>query len=653
MQTLSVDQLIGQKVGKYRIERLLGRGRLSAVYLAQSLLTRRTDALTLYIVPDRFAPDARQRFLTRFLKEASVVSALQHRHILPIYEYGEQAGHPYLVTPYMMNGSLADMIKRQGPHTHTDGLTILEQVAAGLENAHSRGHIHGTLKPANIVVNNDGSLQVAGFGLMHMLQLSGIERSNYPYAHLLSVAETFMIAPEYIAPEVVQGKSIDARSDIYALGAILYELLSGKPPFTGANVLDIALQHVKHEAPPLRLVSSDVPVGLSAVVNQALERDPERRFQQVNELVEAFAQVSCGVTGKLYSVATLQSVPHKNMPTGTTASMQPAMQNERQTTGSWQLVPPIVTGKLNAVNPAALPRNNNRQEQSLPSTTGQMQTFMPPTTTSFSQKPAMPNIQETPAQEQVAPQAQNREAMRSFDWWSMAGPPPASLTSTAKPGETASVRAIERSQPQEPLHLSNNQAIDWNVQPVKPRPLAAPRPGAKRRDAKLSRRKVVAMLAIGGAVAAGGFAAFNLTHAMQGGNQANMGAKTIKQQGTQPQAATGNNNTKMGNAPAQNGTVIGANNMAVNSSLDFINPQDHKTSLLIHLPNGNFVAYEKACTHQGVLVQYNPQLHLLVCPAHGAMFDPANGGKVVQGPATTPIAKVAVRVNSDGSITTG
>src|SRR5579884_3264199 len=253
MQALSLDQLVGQTLDGYRVERLLGKGRLNAVYLAQNLASRRTDALTLYLTPESFPPESRQRFLKRFLKGATAVSALQHPHILPVYAFGEYQGCPYLVTPYTMHGSLADELKNRGRYEHPEVLKILKQAASGLDYAHKKGYIHGTLKPSNLVLKNrEGELMVAGFGLLHMLQSSGLVRTNRPYAHLFSIADTLMIAPGYVAPEIVEGKSIDRRSDIYALGAILFELLSGQPPFSGKDPLEVAQWHVKQSAPALR-----------------------------------------------------------------------------------------------------------------------------------------------------------------------------------------------------------------------------------------------------------------------------------------------------------------------------------------------------------------------------------------------------------------
>jgi len=345
MQTLVVDNLVGQVLGTYRVERLMGQGRLNAVYLARHLENDSSVAVTLYILPESFSSEARQRFMQRFRKEGSALVALHHEHILPVHDFGEYQGYPYLVTPYMMNGSLADLLKKEGRLEHERVLEILEQIVAGLEYAHARKVIHGTLKPANIVLNAEQEMQVAGFGLMHILQKQGIVPSDQPYAHLYSIVDTFLAAPEYLAPEIVQGQSIDMRSDVYALGIILYELLAGKVPFTGSTPVETARKHVEQTIPLLRTQRPDIPIAISSVVNQALDRDPARRFQKAGELVEAFSQASLGAT----SAHSVYRAPRSTDPAATQLDRSPDLKGSSQSTGSWQFKPPIMTSKLEIV----------------------------------------------------------------------------------------------------------------------------------------------------------------------------------------------------------------------------------------------------------------------------------------------------------------
>ncbi len=359
MQTVSTDQLVGQTVGHYTVKSLLGRGRLSAVYLAQHPTQSTAAALTTFIIPERFSAETRTRFAQRFTREAAALTALSHRNLLPIYEYGEQFGYPYLITPYMTNGSLADILQRQGRCTPTYALEVLEQIAAGLEYAHSKGIVHGTLKPANILSGTEQNLLVAGFGLVHMLQMRGIEQNDQPYSYLLSIADTFLYASTYIAPEVVQGQPIDPRSDIYALGIILFELLSGRPPFSGTSPLDTALQHLQRPLPSLHKLSPDIPISMELVINHALAPDPSQRFQRVSDLVEAFAQVCKGAVNRPQRAHNNEAAFLLDEPKA--ARDLQNVPEEEVSIGGWQLTPPIMTGKLLA--PRASVKTNSMPTQ--------------------------------------------------------------------------------------------------------------------------------------------------------------------------------------------------------------------------------------------------------------------------------------------------
>ncbi len=687
MQTLSVDRLVGQTLGNYRVERLMGQGRLSAVYFAQNTLTNINGALTLFIVPERFSQDARARFIQRFRKEATALTALQHAHVLPVHEYGECQGHPYLVTPYMTNGSLADVIKRQGRYEYTDVLDILEQLVAGLEYAHRRGVIHGTLKPSNIVSGDDQTLLVAGFGLMHMLQMRGVEQDDRPYGHLFSIAETFLAAPEYIAPEIVQGQSIDKRSDIYALGIILFELLNGKPPFSGQKPLDVAKMHIQQSIPSLRTLHPDIPMAVISVVNQALDRDPARRFQSASELAEAFAQAVVGASGNMRRRDRNDDLPET-----------PA---RGYSTSNWQLMPPIVTGKMAAMNtattkkPASVPselatENSDAWQLTPPVVTGHLEAAetprrpeAAPSRVSQPESPLFtpPVKPRPPAYPTFVPPLSEPAAQRIAS--SMQPEPPVPVRKESRPEEKRPEWWEQSSQSSGPLVLPGSEANPWEAdqweadqweadqwgdapawsQPVTGRRSRSFTSGRRTHNNKtrtdtrsagrnIGRRKVVALLATGGVVAAGVL----IGARMHLGSQPTS-ANTTPQQ---PQGQQGNTAPapakKPGNtapAPTQKpvaagqGVTIGSTTMALNTAVTFNNQQD----LLIRLPDGRFVAYNRACTHQQVPINYDPATQKMVCPAHGAIFDPAQNAKVLLGPAATPVAAVKISVNANGTIT--
>jgi len=702
MQTVSTDQLVGQTVGHYNVKSLLGRGRLSAVYLAQHPTQSAAVALTTFIIPERFSAETRTRFTQRFTREAAALTALSHRNLLPIYEYGEQFGYPYLITPYMTHGSLADILKRQGRCTPTYALEVLEQVAAGLDYAHRKGIVHGTLKPANILLSTDQNLLVAGFGLIHMLQMRGIEQNDQPYSYLLSIADTFLYASTYIAPEVVQGQPIDPRSDIYALGVILFELLSGTPPFAGSSPLDTAMQHLQRPLPSLHQISPDIPISMELVINHALARDPSQRFQRVSELVEAFAQVCKGIVNRPHSTQSNEAAFLLDEPK--------AVQNlqnvpeEEVSIGGWQLTPPIVTGKL--LTPRALAGNNVVSAQATPAkplspdgwqilppiVTGRMASVRPsqpmPTAKpvvppavapapaiSFLQQPAQRDVaartheQPQPVQYKqeaqaappvsplpIAPTVGKDDLMNTPTWWIQA---PSVAPAPSMKAQEASLRLPNQEQKKS---MAQNKQVPPSDDGMRIRPAKRPR--------NVGRRRVIATIAAGSVVAAGALIAgkMNLahlvtqlnTHTAQGdttaaGQQKPTGTPGTPKGGTTPgTTGTPKGGTNPGNTgTAPTGKVLGATSLTANTAMDIVNPADGKAGLLIHLPNGHFAAYERACTHEGVEVNYDPMTHTLVCPAHGAVFDPLNKAAVLQGPATRPLASVAFRVNADGTITAG
>jgi serine/threonine protein kinase/Rieske Fe-S protein len=661
MQTVVVDNLVGQVLGTYRVERLMGQGRVNAVYLARHLENESTVAVTLYILPEKFSSEARQRFMQRFRKEGSALVALRHEHILPVHDFGEYQGYPYLVTPYMMNGSLADLLKREGRLDHEYVGEILEQIVAGLEYAHARKVVHGTLKPANIVLDAEQKMQVAGFGLMHILQKRGIEASEQPYAHLYSIVDTFLAAPEYLAPEIVQGQSIDTRSDVYALGIILFELLAGKVPFTGSTPIETARKHVDQAIPLLRTQHPDIPIAISSVVNQALDRDPARRFQRAGELAEAFAQASLGATSS-HNAYKVQGSTNR---AATQSDRSSSSKGRSQSTGSWQFSPPIMTNQVESV--PSQNKDRAAQPRSTKPATGNTDSwqFLPPVVTG--DLPAIDMSKQTdgyvervsavpPANDRVyeVPKPAPKPAARA----------PYASSQQSMPGisskEQDEAAAAWWSQPQEPVFLGDDAAA-WDKQPdysygqpySPPAPTRRPRTTGRRGrgGVKPGRRKVVAMIAAGGvAVIGGGVLVAANKNMMQ---MANAVLKPNNTQGTKAQiAATGGNGKQMSVAgqKAQNGKVVGSAAQAKNTAVAFTNPADQKASLLMHLPTGTFTAFERGCTHEGVNVNYDPGTHTLVCPAHGAIFDSATGA-VIQGPATKPIPKVTVRVNGDGTIT--
>jgi serine/threonine protein kinase len=662
MQSITVDQLVDHKLGDYQIERLLGRGKMSAVYMARQHSQDRIVMVTTFSVPEILSNSAYERFTARFTQVGSSLIELKHPNILPIYDCGVQYGVPFLVTSFVKGVSLAQILKQQPRFGPEQALDIVRQISVGLDFAHEQGFVHGILNPANILVNNEQVLQITGFGLRQMLQMQGIEDTYGPDTHLLSIGGTFLGSPEYIAPECVMGSTYDARADVYALGAMLFELLSGSPPFTGTDPLEIANKRLHRDVPSLHELCPDFPAAFDLIFYLALEHDPDKRYKHAGEIATAFERVLKVLEGaaKDHASRNTQTTMHSQITLPPTVNW---FDEEIIPTRKWQLKPPVVTGRQAAVH-------------------GDLQASTTFSSTKGAQQVNEQNqvVRLAPSTEKHPPtDAQNTTDATTdpFIWW--AATSPKTLENT--PGTFA--------------RNASKRLTNYNAN--------------KRRKASVrERRQVVVGLLTGTAVVGilgiGGisFARFiESTKQMQVGNtqtafsnssttQATQGTTLSPTQGTQntptgsstpnlhPSPTKGTQATPTAGStpmpgstpppapkptqpppkptpvpPQHTGTVIGHTNMATNSSVSFTNPADGQASLLIHLGNGNFVACERACTHAGVPVNYDSGSGQLVCPAHGAIFNPANAFSVVQGPATRSLPSVSIRVNGDGTITTG
>ena len=294
--SMLTDPLHGEMVRGYHLEELLGKGLVTAVYRARTEELWQLPELivTKILVPETLPDQARLRFQERFAEEAKRIVALRHPHLLPLYGYGNENGFPYLLTPDVEGEILAIRLRRQRRWTPTEIVPLLTSIADALDYLHRHGIVYQFLNPSSMLIHYDSVVQIAGLGLARMIAMRGIENEEpqpTPYAHLLSIAGTYLGTPEYLAPEVIQGVEIDARSDVYSLGVLLFELLSGRPPFVGQEYLEVVQKHVREPLPSLHEVCPDIPVALELVVNHALHRNPARRFQKPGDLVNAYIRV--------------------------------------------------------------------------------------------------------------------------------------------------------------------------------------------------------------------------------------------------------------------------------------------------------------------------------------------------------------------------
>jgi serine/threonine protein kinase len=291
MQTIRVDQLVGRTLGEYQIERLLGHGQLGAAYMARQVSQGRPVMMIMFNSAEAPSAQERDQCTALFAQERASLIRLTHPYILPTYDFGEQSGYFYLVTAFVKGASLRQVLKQQGRFTPHQTLEVLKQLAAGLDYAHSAGVVHGVLSLSNVLISTEHTVYIAGFGLRTLLEAYGKRQNTQPHAYLFSRSGTLLGSPEHVSPERLLGGPVVARSDIYALGVMLFELLSDTLPFSGANPLDTALKRIQQPVPSVHAVCPDVAEGLDLVIGKALERDPTKRYQRAGESAAAFELV--------------------------------------------------------------------------------------------------------------------------------------------------------------------------------------------------------------------------------------------------------------------------------------------------------------------------------------------------------------------------
>jgi hypothetical protein len=291
----------GQQFGKYRIESELGRGGFGAVFQAVDTTLDRTVALK--ILDPMLMRDA--NWVMNFRKEARVMAKLEHPHIVPFYETGEEDGRLYIAMKLIEGGNLAAYIQKNSPLPWEETVRILQEVAAALDFAHERQVAHRDLKPGNVLLGSNGTVVLTDFGFAKLVSDNSMS---------VSISGGIVGTPAYIAPEVWEGKTVDKRADIYALGCILYEMATSQALFQGDSPPAIMLAHF--QPPPIpQSWPAGIPVGIKDVLQIALSRDPAARYGNAGEmardllrltadkLAEPYAQVEAALAAQQWEQA--------------------------------------------------------------------------------------------------------------------------------------------------------------------------------------------------------------------------------------------------------------------------------------------------------------------------------------------------------------
>jgi serine/threonine-protein kinase len=267
----------------YRLLRRLGRGAMAEVYLAEQCSLRRHVALK--ILHANLAVE--ESYVTRFRLEAQAAASLVHPNIVQIYEVGCEGGAHFIAQEYVPGLNLREWLARHGTPQLPLALGIMRQVAAALAKASEFNIVHRDIKPDNIMVSSSGEVKVADFGLAR-LSTSDVRLTQ----------EGFTLGtPLYMSPEQVEGRPLDTRSDIYSLGVTCYHMFAGQTPFAGDTALQVAVQHLRAEPPPLAKLRSDLPPPLCAMVHKMLAKQPEQRFGTAHEIVRQLRSIAaaCGI----------------------------------------------------------------------------------------------------------------------------------------------------------------------------------------------------------------------------------------------------------------------------------------------------------------------------------------------------------------------
>jgi eukaryotic-like serine/threonine-protein kinase len=274
---------------RYVLERELGRGGMATVFLAHDLRHDRSVALKV-LHPDL----ARTLGPERFQREIKLAARLQHPHILSVHDSGEAAGHLWFTMPYVDGESLRDRLAREGQLPVEDAVRITREAAAALDYAHRHDAVHRDIKPENILLTSDGDALVADFGIARALRGGG---------DALTQTGLTVGTPAYMSPEQASGGTVDARTDVYSLGSVLYEMLAGEPPFTGPSAQAIVARRLTEPVRPLRGVRESVPEPLEVAVLKALARAPADRYATAADFSRALAAAT-GASTPVGGIAT-------------------------------------------------------------------------------------------------------------------------------------------------------------------------------------------------------------------------------------------------------------------------------------------------------------------------------------------------------------
>ena len=296
-----MDNLIGRRLdGRYLIQSLVGVGGMANVY--RGVDEKNGNAIAVKVLKEEFLDN--EELVRRFKNESKAISILDHPNIVKVYDVSVTDRLQYIVMEYVDGITLKEYLKqRGGALTWKETVHFATQVLRALQHAHSKGIIHRDVKPQNIMLLADGSIKMMDFGI-----------ARFSRAQSQTVSDKAIGSVHYISPEQAKGDRTDARTDIYSVGVMLYEMLSGRLPFDGDGAVSIAIMQISDKAKPLAQVAPNVPQGLCQITEKAMEKDPDKRYQSAKEMLEAIEEFKRNPSIRFeYEYRNMQDNPQKNI----------------------------------------------------------------------------------------------------------------------------------------------------------------------------------------------------------------------------------------------------------------------------------------------------------------------------------------------------
>jgi len=271
-------------IGRYEIKRELGRGGMAIAYLANDPYMKRD--VVVKVMAGKVLSDP--EFHDRFEREAQVIAGLEHPCVVPVYDFGYHEDQPFFVMRHMSGGTLGEWIVRDGQMALGSVTSVIERIASALDTVHQKGLVHRDLKPGNVLLDQNGDSFLADFGLIKLMGTTGNLSGQY-----------ILGTPAYMSPEMIYGKQdIDHRADIYALGIVLYEMLTGHTPYHDTEPQRLMMAHVMEPIPLILDERSDLAPAIGSVINDSLAKEPAERYQTAGELAAALIAASRGIPSR-------------------------------------------------------------------------------------------------------------------------------------------------------------------------------------------------------------------------------------------------------------------------------------------------------------------------------------------------------------------